>query len=163
MKNRKKAGASIFHPHDWYQLVRTTGTKNKFEVIEMNQNNFFNFAQVLSNTLVFRKKTETGELFKLQEVRWFQYRTNEIGSVYYKTDLKPESEFKTISFLRRKNRTAIQFEKRYRSPVVISNEKKKDFMDLLHLIPPVFHAFYKNLTTADIPENNPDLQEFEED
>lgn len=46
---------------------------------------------------MFRKKAEAGELFKLQEVRWFQYRTNEIGSVHYKTDLKPK-DFKKISF-----------------------------------------------------------------
>lgn len=65
--------------------------------------------------------------------------------------------------MRRKNRTTIKLEKRYRSPVVISEEKKKDLMGLLRLILPVFHPFYKNLTTADIPEIDPDLLEFEED
>lgn len=44
--------------------------------------------------------------------------------------------------------------------VAISEEKKKDLIDLLPLVPPVFHDFYLKLkTTRDVVDVDPDLEE----
>jgi len=47
----------------------------------------------------------------------------------------------------------------YDAPLPISKEKKKDLIDLLPLIPDIYHNFYKNLKSneREDPSYDPDL------
>lgn len=63
-RQKKSMAFQVFHPHDWYQLFRSTGKKNKFTVREMTQDDFFDFALLSINTLVVRKNNVDGEPFK---------------------------------------------------------------------------------------------------
>ncbi|KAF0734922.1 Uncharacterized protein FWK35_00024765 [Aphis craccivora] len=45
----------------------------------------------------------------------------------------------------------------YNKLLPISSEKKKDLLDLLPLIPPVYHSFYKDLRCTDQEDIDPDL------
>lgn len=59
----------IFHPRDWYQLVRTASMKNPFKVIEMQQMDFLDFAEILKHSLVVRKVNEGKEKFLWNSVK----------------------------------------------------------------------------------------------
>lgn len=159
-KQKKKIQVPIFHPHDWYQLVRSTGKKNKFKVIEMAQDDFFDFAKLLKGPLVAHKINTDREPFKWHDVQWLQYRKSDKGIINYKNTLEEDASFKSLSFRRRGKYGDLNVEKRYSGPVLISKEKKKDLLDLLPLIPPTFHSFYSGLkATNDIFDNDPDLEE----
>jgi len=159
-KQKKKIQVPIFHPHDWYQLVRSTGKKNKFKVIEMAQDDFFDFAKLLKGPLVAHKINTDREPFKWHDVQWLQYRKSDKGIINYKNTLEEDASFKSLSFRRRGKFGDLNVEKRYSEPVLISKEKKKDLLGLLPLIPPTFHSFYSELkATNDIFDNDPDLDE----
>jgi len=54
----------------------------------------------------------------------------------------------------------IEVERAYTEMVPISKEKKKDLIDLLPLIPPPYHSFYKGLKSdTQIEDNDPDLED----
>lgn len=55
-KKKKQLSMPIYHPHDWFQLVRSTGKKQQFTVCEMTQDHFFEFSGLLKTVLVNRKK-----------------------------------------------------------------------------------------------------------
>ena len=60
-KKKQKTEAPIHHPRDWYQLVRCTGKKYPFKVIEMDQSNFLNYANLLKTELQIKKKRRNGK------------------------------------------------------------------------------------------------------
>lgn len=164
-KEKKKMEVPVYHPHDWYQLVRRTGRKKKFKVHEMQQEEFFDFAALLKTVLVNRKKNNTGEPFSWHSVQWLQYK--EEGVVHYKNTLNSSEEFKVLSFKRRGKPSSLKhhaIKRRYNKLLPIAPEKKRDLCSLLVLIPPLFHDFYKNLPTSEtVTDIDPDLVDFVED
>lgn len=163
-KQKKKLQMQISHPHDWYQLVRSTGKKNKFIVKELTYDMFLNFSDLYKKALVLRKKDSNGDPFKWHDQRWFRY-TKQTGKLLFKSSLDEEQPFTEISFNRRGNSSPDLFPvKCYRSTLPISADKKANLLELLPLISPTFHDFYRNLKTSDDAENDyPDIVEFDED
>jgi len=102
-KSKKKSSTPIYHPHDWYQLVRGTGKANKFQVVEMSQNDFFDFSNLLKRPLMVHKLNTDREQFKWQPVCWLQHTKTQKGVLNYKTTFEENEPFKTIIFLRRGN------------------------------------------------------------
>ena len=45
----------------------------------------------------------------------------------------------------------------------LTRRKKKESLELLHLIDKQFHTFYKNFKVADVPDTDPDLIEVDPD
>ncbi|KAJ8897315.1 hypothetical protein PR048_002661 [Dryococelus australis] len=121
IEKAKKSSMQISHPHDWAQLIRMAGKKKPFNVIELAQEDFCDYASLLRTDIQMRKSNEDEEKFVWQQVRWLRYVLDKPTKVLYKTPLKEE--------------------------VPISGGKKNDFLSLLPYIPPVFHEFYKNLKT----------------
>lgn len=128
----------------------------------MSQDDFFDFVSLLKKyTLVVRKTNTDGEHFKWHDVQWLKYSKEE-GQILYRNSLIV-GPFKQVSFLRRGLRST-HLLKRYTCSVPISVGKKQDLIDLLQLVPPVFHNFYLNLsTTADAQSIDPDLLEVDPD
>lgn len=89
----------------------------------------------------------------------------------YKKSIQEDIAFKSMSLAwsKRKLKTkAIQLQVSvaqveqwlfYEAPQPVTKEKKKGMMDLLHLIPPMHHAYYLNRITNDAVENVGSLEE----
>ncbi|XP_050500284.1 uncharacterized protein LOC126880465 [Diabrotica virgifera virgifera] len=161
-KEKLNTAMQVYHPHDWMQLIRTSS--NKFKVVEMQQADFFDFAALLKGPLIMRKKDCGGNNFKWFDVKWLSYG-RDFGSINYKTSLRQNEPFKTISF----KRTTRQTRHFILQPITdqqlaISKEKKRDLISLLPLIPEYFHHFYENLKiAADVRDVDPDLDRDESD
>jgi len=142
-KARKRYPFPISHPHDWAQLIGWAG-KNSFDVHEMNQNLFFDFNFLLKHKYQVKKKNEQGDPFIFRNVKWFRYIKENTNIVKYKTSLNTEEEFQEMNMMKRKSINS-PLPKAYEDTLPISDEKKKDIISLLNLIPEVYHDFYKNL------------------
>lgn len=92
-------------------------------------------------------------------MKWLQYK-KPIGEIRFKTSFDNESSFRVINYRKRGkfNLDTVQLEVVSKETLPISKEKKKDLMDLLPLIDPIFHEFYKNIKTdGDVSNIDPDL------
>ncbi|XP_050515795.1 uncharacterized protein LOC126890691 isoform X1 [Diabrotica virgifera virgifera] len=158
-KKKKKSATLIAHPHDWSTLIRCTS--NKFKIVEMEQNEFLDFAELLKGPLVQKHKNNSGERFLWRECQWLIYGRI-FGQFDYSTSLKSDTPFKRMSLRRRGRGHTINVTSAYTGPLPITKEKKKDILDLIDLIPPVFHQFYRDLPISlNIPEIDPDLEEID--
>ena len=160
-KRKKKTEAPIHHPRDWYQLVRCTGKKHPFKVIEMDQAKFFDYANLLKTELQIKKKDETGNPFYWRDVREIRIDKNNIGIMYFKTGIN--ESYRRLSFRKRGSLAKLVPEKQYKRLVPISEKKKADLMQLLPYISDVFWDFYKNLPTNQADDIHPDLEHSDED
>lgn len=97
-RQKQKSQLIISRPHDWANLIRSTN--KKFNVVEMEQKDFFDFAALLKGPLVLRKKSESGEKFLWRNCRWLMY-TNDFGQISFKTTLSLDDAFQTYSLQRR--------------------------------------------------------------
>ncbi|CAG9820759.1 unnamed protein product [Phaedon cochleariae] len=159
-KKKKKYEFPIEHPRDWYQLVRLCGKKKAFKVVEMEQDDFIDFASLLKSHFQVRKVDDHGNRFIWKNVKWIRYEKNNYGMFTYKNSHDQNEEFKTMSFLRRGHVTPPQKLPRCKFPNYISEEKKKNLIELLPYINGIFHDFYKNLPTEKtIRDELPDLEE----
>jgi len=144
-KAKKTFSSSINHPQDWINLIHFAG-KNKFSVIPMSQDNFFNFDS-LFKVYQTKKKNEDKNAFVFQDLKWLRY-TNEdkVIFVQYKTSLDPNAPFLKLNLSKNKE-VPMDIPIAYTNPLGITEEKKKDLMSMLIFIPEVYHEFYKNLKT----------------
>lgn len=130
----------------------------------MEQEHFFDFSSALKERFMPRKVNQDGEKFIWREVKWLRYSKEHFGCLEYKATLNEDEPFKKLNFRRRGVNTfkLSELKNAYSMPLCISKEKKKDLLDLLPLIDPNFHAFYKNFQVIDMPNIHPDLVEDEE-
>jgi hypothetical protein len=115
----------------------------------------------LKGPLVVRKKNEKRNKFIWHDVAWLQYRSTNIDFLYYKTSLCEIEFFKVLNLKRRDRINNFSLEKMYYAPVPISKEIKRDLLQLLTLIPTIYHDFYKNMVndSAENQSYDPDLNE----
>ncbi|CAI6353249.1 unnamed protein product [Macrosiphum euphorbiae] len=142
-KARKRYPFPINHPHDWANLISWAG-KDKFTVVEMKQNDYFDFNTLLKNKYQIKKKDEAGNAFVFRDVKWLRYTKENNTMVQYKKSLRTEDNFIDFNMARRSVRSSL-LPQAYSTTLAISDEKKKDLLSLLNLIPDVYHDFYKNL------------------
>ena len=166
-KMKKKTDIKINVPYDWYQLVRTVGKKNPFKVIEMTQNDFYDFSALLKGPLIKRSSNDEKLPFRWNEVVKCMYEKKFPKQMLYAVDYGKDALFKKLSFVRRGQPPILKNElkQQYSGLIPISEEKKKDLISLFPLIDKRFHSFYENLpcrgyNTAEI---HPDFSEFYED
>ncbi|CAI6356250.1 unnamed protein product [Macrosiphum euphorbiae] len=108
-------------------------------------NDFFSFSELLKSALNTKKFNDNGEKFVWKDIKWLRFTKN-IGVLLYKDTLNADVPFKTISLLRKGHaRSNLLPPLTYTKPVPIGNfcQKKKDLIELLPLIPTVFHHFYQ--------------------
>lgn len=113
--------------------------------------------------MVARNKDTDGHQFKWLEKRWLRYE-KEFGVISYKDTLCTDSPFSIFNLKRRGSSIPDNIPIISIQPLPISKEKKKDLIDLLPLIPDIFHEFYVNLPTLDsIRNTDPDILEEEDE
>lgn len=163
-RKKKRTHVPIHHPRDWFQFVGSVGSKNVFQVKEMKHNLFLNFSPILKEKFLWRKVNENGEVFKWSTVKWLKYTKN-FGLIYYKNSLSENEPFKILNIKKRGvNTVKIEdLQPCYHKPLNISSAKKKDLLEMIHLIDINYHEFYKNLPTEDKPDYHPDLLDESED
>uniref|UniRef100_A0A6P7HEI9 Uncharacterized protein LOC114347702 n=1 Tax=Diabrotica virgifera virgifera TaxID=50390 RepID=A0A6P7HEI9_DIAVI len=163
-KEKKRTTMKINHPYDWVQLIRSCRKTNPFTVHIMETDNFFYFAALLKGPLVQKKVSESGERFLWKNIQWLHYDQEHDGLIQYKETLRNEESFTTINFQRRgRKSTNLKVEKLHSRPVPINEKKKKNLLELLHLVDKEFHPFYQNLKVSDVPDTDPDLLEVDPD
>ncbi|CAH0560475.1 unnamed protein product [Brassicogethes aeneus] len=123
-RKAKSSEIKIQHPRDWYQLVRTAGKKNKFNVIIMEQKHFFDFAFLTSKKAPLQKKKndDIGNKFDYRKLRWLKFE-KKFGLVHYKTTLTQDDEFKSINF-RKTGQIEFILTAAYKEILPISDKKK---------------------------------------
>lgn len=93
-----------------------------------------------------------------------RYEKSKPGVLQYKSSLHPEEAFKQLDINpRRPKLPTPQLVASYSSPLPISQNKKRDLLDMLPLISTHLHSFYRSIKaegerTAEI---DPDLDEEE--
>ncbi|XP_050305149.1 uncharacterized protein LOC126742537 [Anthonomus grandis grandis] len=165
-RKKKKYEYPINHPRDWFQLVRLCRqANNKFQVIEMNREHFYSFSDLLKKVFQVKKKDEEGNHFVWKNVKWLRFEKKK-WTFYYKTSLSYIAPFHEMDFSRRGQTKEIPVSAipKCQFPNPITEEKKKNLIDLLPYIDNVFHEFYKGLPTQkDLHEILPDIEEIDED
>lgn len=162
-RNKKKTSMKIHHPRDWMNLVQSTS--KKYKVIEMNQQDIYDFSLTAKTKFVFRKVATNEVKFSWRHVKWLKY-TKDIGIIQFKNTLDEEEPFQILKIKKRGindfqlNNTSLC----YTTPIQITKAKKKDIIDMLDLVDPIFHDFYKNLPTSEELLNfHPDLTEHDDE
>ncbi|KAJ8882780.1 hypothetical protein PR048_014594 [Dryococelus australis] len=91
----------------------------------MKRGGFYDFVSILKQ--------------QLYEIRWLGYSCK-FGGIQYKTTLNEAEPFHILNLKRRGHpKPAVTLDKLYNGPRKIPKEKKKDLIDLLPLIDPMFH------------------------
>ena len=160
-RKKKHTSMDIHLPRDWFQLVRTASNKTaKFIVIEMSSDMFYDF-NIFSKQFLTLRKTNTGnEKYRWCDVRSVLYTKENIPRFSYKNEFK-DVEYMTMDYSKRGKAydmvTINTVPKAYNSKIAISNEKKKDLLNLLCFIHESAHEFYRNLSCKnDVKDTPPD-------
>lgn len=122
-RKKKITSAQIHHPQDWYQFIRTVGVKKKFSVIEMNRNQFIDFASAAKELFLWRND---GQKYCWADVKWLRF-TKEFGSVFFKSSLDENEPFRKIN-LKKRGISSINknnLKQCYFSPIEINQKKNK--------------------------------------
>ncbi|XP_067633255.1 uncharacterized protein [Eurosta solidaginis] len=161
-RKKKRTEAQIHHPHDWYNFVRSARSRNAFNVIEMNLEDFFDFRLLLKTKLMWRSTNQDGEKFVWKDIRWLRFKKANFAKILYKTTLDEDAPFKTLNLLKRGVNSIVKADlPLLTDDAKISSKKKKDLLDLLPFVNPCFHPFYKSLLTDNSSDIHPDLVEDE--
>lgn len=167
-EKKKKYNGSIEHPHDWATLIRQCGKKKPMIVTEMEMDNFFDFSALLKDQLQNKKQNTEGGVLNWRNVKWLHYEKSSPHTLYYKNELNSETFLEVkLSRKGKKSVSRLHLKNAYNESLPISDEKKKDLMDMLPYISSVYQDFYKNIKSrSDIKNIHPDTideEEFETD
>ena len=164
-EQKKKSEVEIRVPDDWAFFIRSIGGK-KMKVVDMKQDDFFNYSPLKSAQYIRRKFDTQKRKVEWLNIRWLKYEKHSHGKFLFKYNLNPDESFRELNIsrnrkqLRTSNKSA-QPEK-MSGPRPIMKEKKDDLISLLEFIEPIYHSFYQNLCTHNkTTEEHPDDYEEE--
>lgn len=82
-----------------------------------------------------------------RQIKWLRFEKNEPYCLFYKNKLV-DQEFSQISLKKKGNaKPVLSPPKSYYGVLPVAEEKKKDLIEMLPYISPVYKDFYLNLTT----------------
>ena len=143
----------IFVPTDWQEVIRTARVKNPFHVAEMQSEDFVSLSALKKNIVNRKIDTEKRKVEWLK-IRWIHVSKDAPLQMKYRYSHNALEEWKTVDFKRRSKgrppdmgRVALPL--LYNGPRQIKDAKLKDLLGLLNYVPPVHHAFYKGLASAE--------------
>ncbi|KAJ4429628.1 hypothetical protein ANN_21829 [Periplaneta americana] len=164
----------VYGPEDWFNVVKSAKRKEpKFEVIVMKRDNFIS-TNSLEQAITNRKQTIDGYEVNWLKIRWMRYERGMPFTMRFKERLSELVEFSKVNFMKKRKGNKLHSlahvhqELLYKNQRLVTNEKKKNMLDLLKFIPPLHHAYYKNLQTANIvargrsQNNQEDLHEHDD-
>ena len=170
IESSSKKCQNIFVPEDWFDLIKNAKRKKpRFNTIQMQRNEFLS-TSALEDAITNRKKDTDNLPFSWLKIRWLRFQRGHEFEIRFKETLNDFSPFrilnlekssgagrKTIS-LNRIDQDCLYITRR-----PVSAAKKKDMVDLLPYIPPVYHAYFKNLPQVSSTRSATELTELAED
>lgn len=146
----------IYGPDQWIDIIKNAKRKEPhFNVTQMNNNEFLSTA-ALESSITNRKKANCGYEFNWLKIRWLRFERNHPLQFKFKETLNVDTPFYEVDIGKKKqgrpikNLHHIQQDPLYPTRRAITSAKKKDMLDLLPYIPPVFHGYYRNIP-VDVP------------
>lgn len=140
----------IYSPNDWINIIATCKRKEQFRVVKMTHFDFFS-TKSLENNVCNRKTNTAGKPVNWLQMRWIKLERSKPWVIQYKNNFDENFGFENIN-IRKKGKVmllnSVSQSLLYPETRAITKEKKKDMIDLLKYIPPVYHTFYKNLKTV---------------
>ncbi|KAJ8885805.1 hypothetical protein PR048_012005 [Dryococelus australis] len=121
------------------QQIRITGKERALIVKEIKREHFFSYSKLLKGHLLNHKWYNDGSSVNWRCILWLLYYKN--MPMYVSTKLLLNAI------------PVLQPTLTYTGPNPISVEKKKDLLELLPFIFPLFHEVYKNLRRKDYDHN----------
>ena len=112
------------------------------------------------------RKVNTKKQNDWLRIRWIRVSKDESLQFRYRYSHNPLEQWKVVDLKRRtKGRPPdtghIVPKKPYMSPRSIKSAKKKDLLELLNFVPPIYHAFYQDLVSEGT-EDDEDESEHED-
>jgi hypothetical protein len=151
IEKRRKFHPQIYHPQEWYDIIaEARTTANPFHVIKMTADSFVSTAS-LEQHITNRKRDATNGKVDWLHIRQIQYRRQNPKTLFVRYSHDPVEDWKEVSLAKRADKTVlseIESSKLYEKPREINPMKVKDLISMLHLIPPVYHDFYRRLTSG---------------
>lgn len=164
---KKSSEMKISIPHDWFQFVRTVRGKIPLHVVEMKNNDFLSFSSLIKDIYMKRTSDTAGKKINWLMIRWIRYSKNS-DVISFKYLLDRDSPFQELNLL--KNRRSVgrpvdvTVPLEQNEPAPINPLKKKDLLSILPLLDPVYHSFYRDLTTSSLHRiTGPDNSETDSD
>ena len=143
-------------------------TQTRYEVIEVNTSDVFDFKSIADECFVNRNLADDGKSLSWLKVKWFQYQANDPSKIFFKYQLD-DPEFYSIIINRATRLGRImdiknaQLAKAYGEEQCISSAKHKDLLKLYRdgHITPSHVSFYKNLKHHSFRDrlSKPDVEE----
>lgn len=141
----------LYIPEHYYNLIEVCKKKNPFLVVRRMAQKDFISTQQLKEWTNNRKKNTNGEAVSWLKIQWIRFLKNAPYKMFYKTSLDDNSEFKVLDLSPKRGRPRIyeniDLLPLYTTIRPITEEKRKDMMDLLPYIPPIFHKHFIFLNT----------------
>lgn len=146
-------GKVIYVPHQWYDIMATCRRKKKIIICEMKSEDFFSTSN-LERNISKRKKNENKMPVNWLKIQWIKVIKNRPYDILYKETLSDLLEFEVLNIkpTGRKGRPLllqnVPVENLYNGVRPVGELKKRDMINLLKFIPPVYHRFFTDLTTT---------------
>lgn len=145
IEKHKKYIKQVYCPDEWFDIVRKSNRKNPFNVVIMNQDEFYSFDDIL---LTKKSVTEDRKPLKFNEVRCFRFDSDYPNTMFIKHTVT--GEFLSVNVGKRGTRMSDQvslnnLKRKYTEPVKLNEKKVQDLKKLLPYIPPINHSFYVDI------------------
>lgn len=146
IEKEKRFHPHIFVPNDWHAVIKHARKKNPFTLVEMKMSNFFS-TKVLENNSINRKISEAKTKVEWLKIQWLRFRKDFPNNIQFKYSNNEGFQFETVDLSKRKSvsKEIMELPLLYPNGNTINEAKKKDLLQLMELIPPIHHEFYKNL------------------
>uniref|UniRef100_A0A6P7FJA5 Uncharacterized protein LOC114330825 n=1 Tax=Diabrotica virgifera virgifera TaxID=50390 RepID=A0A6P7FJA5_DIAVI len=157
IEKNKKRNPQVFIPDHWRQVIASSC--KKFIVHNMTKEMFFSF-EGLNKLIKDPKKDTEGRPLKFGDIAHFRYAKDFDSFLFeFKPVLNDIYTFlKCLCGSNLSGRPSLSingtFTQLHISSVPIKLEKWKNLQTLLDFIPPVYHAFYKNMKHEDATTKN---------
>lgn len=143
---KKRTNIDIETPRDWAVFISQIRRKIPINVIELKQDQFLSLKDL--NSIYERPKCNTdGELIKLRDIMWFEYRTSAVGCVFYKENV--EDDYSCFKAQKIGNTVTEPFDlvPINTEPIPLSQEKLEDLRSLLPYVEnkAYYNVMLKNL------------------
>lgn len=158
IENAMRKSQVIYVPSDWYHLVSECLWNNTFEVIEMKVDDFRSIAPVKSS-ITNRKTTVNNEKVEWMQMRWLWFQKAHRFSMQFRYTHNKLDEWKVVDVKKRvKGRPPglgrLSLPWLWEDSRCLDSKKLTDLTSLLYYIPPIYHAFYTNLSASGADEES---------
>lgn len=151
IEKQKKIFRDIFIPQDWNKVIESARKRSPFKLIEMTCHDFFSTSE-LEKLITNRKMSSNKSKVEWLKIQWLHYEKSHLFTIYYKYSNNPYVLYDSVNIAKRNSVNldfAIRLDVLYPNGRKIDSKKKKDLLDLINYIPPIYHDFYKKLKTLE--------------